>query len=102
MTGMEPVMIRPRALHSVVPLFSPLLGHHRFRASSSEKISAHVAQLLGFGNTTATAATATTVTSVLGGCQGAGAFRPRPYIANQARIAVASWTRLLARLPRKL
>jgi hypothetical protein len=114
----------PRPLQSsMVPLFSPLLGHHGFRASSSVNMAAHIARLLGFGNTTATAtantgiaphatqllglgnttaAATTTATSVLGGCQGACVFRPRLYIANQARIAVASWSRLLARLPRKL
>lgn len=115
----------PRPLQSsMVPLFSPLRGHHGFRASSSVNMGAHAARLLGFGNTTATAtsstgiaphatqllglgnttaaATNTTATSVLGGCQGVRVFRPRLYMANQARIAVASWSRLLARLPRKL
>jgi hypothetical protein len=86
---------------SMVSLFSPLLGHHhRFRASSNVNIAAHAARLLGLSNTTTTATTATT--SVLGGRQGAGVFRPLPYMANRARIAVASWSRLLARLPRKL
>lgn len=114
----------PRPLQSsMVPLFSPLLGHHGFRASSSVNMAAHVTRLLGFGNTTATAtsntgiaphatqlpgpgnttaAATTTATSVLGGYQGARVFRPHLYMANQARIAVASWSRLLARLPRKL
>jgi len=95
----------PPLQSSMVPLFSPLLGHHGFRASSRVNMEAHVARLLGFGNTTATATSntaTTTATSVLGGCQGARLFRPRLYMANQARIVVASWSRLLARLPRKL
>ncbi|KAK5651278.1 hypothetical protein OQA88_12622 [Cercophora sp. LCS_1] len=84
---------------SVVSLFSPLLGHHGSRTSSGVNAAAHVARMLGFGTTTAAA---TAATSVLGGWQGARVFRPRLHGANQARIAVASWSRLLARLPRKL
>ncbi|KAK0724277.1 hypothetical protein B0H67DRAFT_640846 [Lasiosphaeris hirsuta] len=91
---------------SMGSLFSPLLGHHRFRASSNVSIKTHVARRLGLGSATTTAATATTATtattSMLGGHQGTGVFRPLPYTANRARIAVASWGRLLARLPRKL
>ncbi|KAK0711985.1 hypothetical protein B0H67DRAFT_669696 [Lasiosphaeris hirsuta] len=85
---------------SMGSLFSPLLGHYRFRASSNANTAAHVARLLSLGNTTNIATTATN--SVLGGRQGAGVFRPLPYTANPARIAVGSWGRLLARLPRKL
>jgi hypothetical protein len=88
----------PPMQSSVVPLFFPFPGHHRFHTSSNMSIGAvRAARLLGLGDT----ATTTTPTSAeLGGREGAGMFRPRPYTANRVGIAGSRWSRLLVSLLR--
>jgi len=89
----------PPLQSSMVPLSFPFPGHHRFPTSSNMSIGAvRAARLLGLGDTTTT----TTPTSAeLGGREGAGMFRPRPYTANRAGIAGSRWSRLLVSLLRK-
>ena len=89
----------PPLQSSMVSLLFPFPGRHRFPTSSSMSIEAvRAARLRGLGDT----ANTTTLTSAdLGGRQGAGMFRPRPYTANRAGIAGSLWSRLLVSLLRK-
>ena len=90
----------PPLQSSMVPLFFPFPGrHHRFPTSSGMNIGAvRAARLLGLGDT---ANTTTPTSAELGGREGAGMFRPRPYTANRGGIAGSLWIRLLVSLLHK-
>ncbi|KAK0736274.1 hypothetical protein B0T21DRAFT_366643 [Apiosordaria backusii] len=82
---------------TVVP-FPSFFHRHALASLSNADIAARAARLLGLGNKTTT----TPETTMLGGREGAGVFRPLPYAAIQTRAAaVAPWGRVLARLGRK-
>lgn len=84
---------------SMVPFLPFSDRDHRFPACSKmSAAAARAARLLRLGDT----ATTTTATATeLGVREGARVFRPLPYTANQAGVAIPPWSRLLLRLIRK-
>ncbi|KAK3361006.1 hypothetical protein B0T24DRAFT_685129 [Lasiosphaeria ovina] len=76
---------------SVVPF--PSFRRHIFASHFNANIVGRAGRLLSLGGT------ATAATTVLGGAR---MFRPLPHATNRARAVVSPWSRILARLPRKL